>query len=62
MAAEHLLGRGAVDQENLQGLAGHAELHALDVPTEREAVDGLAVLDQRGETFSRAIYSNCISA
>ena len=37
VAAQHLLGCGAIDQEILQRLAGHAKLHALDAPTFRGA-------------------------
>ena len=38
-ALQHLLGRGAIDQEILQGLARHAKLHALDAPTLRGAAE-----------------------
>ena len=46
VAAQHLLGRGAVDQEILQGLAGHAKLHALDLFRAYFQRDPLRVVDK----------------
>ena len=39
VVGQDLFGRGAIDQEILQGLARHAELHALGVPTLRGAAE-----------------------